>query len=207
LFAGAVHWNQNRRRRVVSAGTHDRAGHVPKRRLLPTSDFKQETAMTVTTLNDLFHETLKDIYYTEKKLVGALPNMANKASAPQLKDLILSHLAETEGHIERLEDVFAEIGQKPLTKKCEAIEGLLKEARALLDEIQDKRTLDAAIISSSQTVEHYEIARYGTLVAWAEELGLDKAAAMLQSTLDEELAADEALSVVADDYVNQKAAA
>jgi ferritin-like metal-binding protein YciE len=163
--------------------------------------------MTVTTLNDLFHETLKDIYYTEKKLVNALPNMANKASAPQLKDMILSHLAETEGHIERLEDVFAAIGQKPLTKKCEAIEGLLKEASELLDEIQDKRTLDAAIISSSQTVEHYEIARYGTLVAWAEELGLDEAAAMLQATLDEELAADDALSVIADDYVNRKAAA
>lgn len=163
--------------------------------------------MTVTTLNDLFHETLKDIYYTEKKLVKALPNMANKASAPQLKDMILSHLAETEGHVERLEDVFAAIGKKPLTKKCEAIEGLLKEAGELLDEIQDKRTLDAAIISSSQTVEHYEIARYGTLVAWAEELGLDEAAAMLQATLDEELAADDALSVIADDYVNQKAAA
>ncbi len=163
--------------------------------------------MTVTTLNDLFHETLKDIYYAEKKLVGALPKMVNKADAPVLKDLIQSHLAETEGHVARLEDVFAAIGKKPLAKKCEAIEGLLKEASGLLDEIKDKRTLDAAIISSSQTVEHYEIARYGTLVAWADELGLDKAAALLQATLDEELAADEALSEIAGDYVNQQAAA
>ena len=163
--------------------------------------------MTVTTLNDLFHETLKDIYFAEKKLVSALPKMANKAHSPQLKDTILSHLAETEGQVERLEDVFAAIGKKPMAKKCEAIEGLLKEATELLDEIKDKRTLDAAIISSSQTVEHYEIARYGTLVAWAEELGLDEVAAMLQATLDEELTADKALSAIADSFVNQKAAA
>ena len=163
--------------------------------------------MTVTTLNDLFHETLKDIYFAEKKLVIALPKMANKAHSPQLKDAILSHLAETEGQVERLEDVFAAIGKKPMAKKCEAIEGLLKEATELLDEIKDKRTLDAAIISSSQTVEHYEIARYGTLVAWAEELGLDEVAAMLQATLDEELTADKALSAIADSFVNQKAAA
>ena len=163
--------------------------------------------MTVTTLSDLFHETLKDIYYAEKKLVNALPKMASKAHSPQLKDALLSHLAETEGQVERLEDVFAAIDKKPLTKKCEAIEGLLKEASELLDEIKDKRTLDAAIISSSQTIEHYEIARYGTLVAWAGELGRDEVAAMLQSTLDEELAADTAFSAIAGSFVNQKAAA
>jgi ferritin-like metal-binding protein YciE len=163
--------------------------------------------MTVKTLNDLFHETLKDIYYTEKKLVKTLPKMAKKASSPKLKEAIQSHLSETEGHVERLEEVFASIGKKPVAKKCEALEGLLKEADELLAEIEDKRTLDAAIISSAQTVEHYEIARYGTLVAWAGELGFDDAATMLQSTLDEELAADEALSGIAGADVNQRAAA
>ncbi|MFN0190989.1 MAG: ferritin-like domain-containing protein [Aestuariivirga sp.] len=163
--------------------------------------------MTVKALDDLFHETLKDIYYAEKKLVKALPKMAKKAVSPELKEAIQSHLAETEGHVERLEQVFSDIGKKPVAKKCDAIEGLLKEADGLLAEIEDKRTIDAAIISSSQAVEHYEIARYGTLVAWAGELGHDNSVTLLQATLDEESAADEALSNLAGDYVNHRAAA
>jgi ferritin-like metal-binding protein YciE len=163
--------------------------------------------MTVKTLDDLFHETLKDIYYAEKKLVKTLPKMAKKAVSPRLKQAIQSHLAETEGHVERLEEVFEAIGKKPAAKKCEALEGLLKEADGLLAEIADERALDAAIISSAQAVEHYEIARYGTLAAWAEELGFDGAAKTLRSTLDEEMAADEALSGLAGEYVNHQAAA
>ena len=163
--------------------------------------------MTIKTLEDLFHETLKDIYYAEKKLVKTLPKMAKKAISPELKEAIQSHLTETEGHVERLEEVFSSIDKKPTAKKCEAMDGLVKEADEVLGEINDDRTLDAAIISSAQTVEHYEIARYGTLVAWAGKLGYDDAATILQLTLDEELAADEALSGLASDYANQKAAA
>jgi ferritin-like metal-binding protein YciE len=163
--------------------------------------------MTIKVLDDLFHETLKDIYYAEKKLVKTLPKMARKAISPELKKAIQSHLAETEGHVERLEEVFASIGKKPSSKKCEAMDGLVKEADEVLGEIDDERTLDAAIISSAQTVEHYEIARYGTLVAWAGELGHDEAASLLQSTLDEERAADEVLSGLATGSANHRAAA
>ncbi len=163
--------------------------------------------MPIKTLDDLFLETLKDIYYAEKKLVKTLPGMAKKARAPELKAAIESHAAETEIHVKRLEEVFAAMEKKPVAKKCEALEGLLKEAEEVTSEIEDDRTLDAAIISSSQTVEHYEIARYGTLVAWARELGMDDAESILQETLDEESAADEKLSALAEQSVNQRAAA
>jgi ferritin-like metal-binding protein YciE len=163
--------------------------------------------MTIKTLEDLFHETVKDIYYAEKKLVKTLPKMAKQAKSPQLKKAIQSHLTETGHQVERLEKVFASIDKKPVAKKCEAIEGLLKEADEVMAEIEDARTIDAAIISSAQTVEHYEIARYTTLICWAQELGLDDAAQLLQATLDEEIAADQSLGHLAEDYVNQKAAA
>jgi ferritin-like metal-binding protein YciE len=163
--------------------------------------------MAIKTLQDLFHETLKDIYYAEKKLVKTLPKMAKKAASPELKAAIESHLGETETHVERLEQVFASIGKKPLAKKCEALEGLLKEAEEVMAEIEDGHTRDAAIISSAQTVEHYEIARYGTLCCWARELGMDDAKSLLQETLDEEQAADQHLTRLADRSVNQQAAA
>ncbi len=163
--------------------------------------------MTIRTLEDLFVETLKDIYYAEKKLVKTLPKMAKKAVSPQLKQAIQSHLTETEGHVERLEEVFTAMDRKPMAKKCEALEGLVKEADEVLAEIEDARTLDAGIISSAQTVEHYEIARYGTLVCWARELGMEEAESLLQKTLDEEKAADEKLSGLAEEYINQQAAA
>ena len=163
--------------------------------------------MPVKTLEDLFLETLKDIYYAEKKLVKTLPQMAKKAKSPDLKAAIEMHATETETHVERLEEVFAAMEKKPVAKKCEALEGLLKEAEEVTSEIEDPRTLDAAIISSAQTVEHYEIARYGTLVAWARELGMDDAESILQETLDEESAADEKLSALAEQSVNQQAAA
>jgi ferritin-like metal-binding protein YciE len=161
----------------------------------------------INSLNDLFHETLKDLYYAEKKLVKTLPRMAKQATSTRLKEAIHDHLAETEGHVTRLEEIFATLDKKPIAKKCEAIEGLLKEADEVVAEIEDAETLDAVIISSAQTVEHYEIARYGTLVCWARQLGMDDVEALLHKTLDEEKAADQRLSGLAEEYVNQKAAA
>ena len=161
----------------------------------------------INSLNDLFHETLKDLYFAEKKLVKTLPRMAKKATSTRLKEAIHSHLAETEGHVTRLEEIFTMLDKKPIAKKCEAIEGLLKEADEVVAEIEDAETLDAAIVSSAQTVEHYEIARYGTLACWARQLGMDDVEAVLHKSLDEEKAADQKLSGLAEEYVNQKAAA
>ncbi len=163
--------------------------------------------MAVKTLNDLFIETLKDLYYVEKKLVQTLPKMASKASSPELKQAMEEHLAETETHVERLEQVFELLQQRASAKKCEALEGLLTEAEEVTGEIDDAQTLDAAIISSAQTVEHYEIARYGTLACWAAEIGNTDIAELLEQTLEEEKAADEKLSSIAEDSINQRAAA
>jgi ferritin-like metal-binding protein YciE len=163
--------------------------------------------MAVKTLEDLFHETLKDIYYAEKKLVKTLPKMAKKATAPELKHAIQGHLKETETHVKRIEQIFEGMGKRAVAKKCEALEGLIKETDEVTAEIEDKETLDSAIISSAQTVEHYEIARYGTLSAWAHELGMDDAAGLLEATLEEEKAADKKLSGLAEEQVNHRAAA
>jgi ferritin-like metal-binding protein YciE len=163
--------------------------------------------MAISALDDLFYETLKDLYFAEKKLVKALPKMIKAASSPNLVDAIKGHLAETSEHVERLEAVFEAIDRKPVAKKCDAIEGLIKEAESVLADIEDDDTMDAAIISSAQTVEHYEIARYGTLVAWAQQLGWGEAANLLQETLDEEKACDAALSQMAESTLNQQAAA
>ena len=163
--------------------------------------------MSVKTLNDLFVETLKDLYYVEKKLVKTLPKMAGKATSPDLKQAIEDHLTETETHVQRLEQVFQLLGQTASAKTCEALEGLIREADEVTGEIDDKQTLDAAIISSAQTVEHYEIARYGTLACWAAEIGNTEVAELLEQTLEEEKAADEKLSMIAEDQINQRAAA
>ncbi|MFN4140864.1 ferritin-like domain-containing protein [Aestuariivirga sp.] len=163
--------------------------------------------MSVKTLNDLFVETLKDLYYVEKKLVKQLPKMAEKATSPELKQAMEDHLSETETHVERLEQVFQLLDQRPTAKTCEALEGLLREAEETTSEIDDEQTLDAALISSAQTVEHYEIARYGTLACWAAEIGNNEVAELLEQTLEEEKAADEKLSTIAEDSINQRAAA
>jgi len=163
--------------------------------------------MAVTNLQDLFVETLKDLYYVEKKLVNALPKMMGKATSSDLKEAIESHLAETETHVQRLEQVFQLLDQRAVAKKCEAMEGLIKEAEEVTEEIQDEETLDAAIISSAQTVEHYEIARYGTLACWALEIGNSEISELLEQTLEEEKAADDKLSSLAEEFVNQRAAA
>lgn len=163
--------------------------------------------MSVKTLNDLFVETLKDLYYVEKKLVKTLPKMSEKATSPELRQAMEDHLRETETHVQRLEQVFELLGQRANAKTCEALEGLIREADETTGEIEDQQTLDAALISSAQTVEHYEIARYGTLACWAAEIGNTEVAELLEQTLEEEKAADEKLSVIAEDQINQRAAA
>jgi ferritin-like metal-binding protein YciE len=163
--------------------------------------------MTVKTLNDLFVETLKDLYYVEKKLVKTLPKLAKKATSPELKQAMEDHLEETETHVQRLEKIFEMLDQRATAKTCEALEGLIRESDEVTGEIDDEQTLDAALISSAQTVEHYEIARYGTLACWAAEIGNTDIAELLEQTLEEEKAADEKLSMIAEDQINQRAAA
>ncbi len=156
-------------------------------------------------LDELFHDTLKDIYYAEKKILSALPKMAKAAQNEDLTAAFEKHQAETEGQISRLEQVFELIDQKPQGKKCAAIEGILEEGQEIIKEYKGSPALDAGLVSSAQAVEHYEIARYGTLRTWAEELGLDDAAKLLQETLDEEEATDQALTEIAESVVNQEA--
>ena len=156
-------------------------------------------------LDELFHDTLKDIYYAEKKILSALPKMAKAAQNEDLRAAFEKHKTETEGQIDRLEQVFQLIEEKPQGKKCAAIEGILEEGQEIIKEYKGSPALDAGLVSSAQAVEHYEIARYGTLRTWAEELGLDDASKLLQETLDEEEATDQALTEIAESVVNQEA--
>jgi len=156
-------------------------------------------------LDELFHDTLKDIYYAEKKILSALPKMAKAAQNDDLTAAFEKHQAETEDQISRLEQVFELIDQKPQGKKCAAIEGILEEGQEIIKEYKSSPALDAGLVSAAQAVEHYEIARYGTLRTWAEELGLKDAAKLLQETLDEEEATDQALTQIAESVVNQEA--
>jgi ferritin-like metal-binding protein YciE len=157
------------------------------------------------TLDELFHDTLKDIYFAEKKILTALPKMAKAAQNEDLQAAFEKHRGETEGQIARLEQVFAEIEEKPQTKTCDAILGILKEGEEIMKEYKGSPAHDAGLLAAAQAVEHYEMSRYGTLVAWAEELGLEKSVDLLQETLDEEAATDEALTDLADDVINQQA--
>lgn len=158
-------------------------------------------------LDDLFHDTLKDIYYAEKKILAALPKMAKAAQNPDLKAAFEKHRSETEQQVDRLEQVFESIDQKPQGKKCDAIEGILDEGKEIIDEYKNSPALDAGLISAAQAVEHYEITRYGTLATWADELGNSKGAKLLKATLDEEEKTDVALSELAETCVNQQAEA
>ncbi|CAA2144390.1 MULTISPECIES: ferritin-like domain-containing protein [Methylobacterium] len=160
----------------------------------------------IQTLDDLFVHTLQDIYYAENQITKALPKMIAKATAPELKSGFEKHLKETEGQIERLERVFKMHGHTPKAVTCPAIDGIIKETNEVSGEIGDKQVLDAALIASAQAVEHYEITRYGTLVAWAKQLGRDDCAGVLQQTLDEERATDERLTRLAESQVNRRAA-
>lgn len=160
----------------------------------------------IKSLDDLFVHTLQDVYYAENQITKALPKMIEKATNAQLRQGFETHLRETEGQIERLERVFAMHGHKPKAVNCPAIDGIVKEANETAGEVADKEVLDAALLAAAQAVEHYEIARYGTLVAWAKRLGRDDCAAVLQQTLDEEKATDQKLTALAESRVNQKAA-
>jgi len=157
-------------------------------------------------LNDLFLHTLKDVLYAERQIVKALPKMARKAETPELKQAFEHHKEETQGQIERLEQIFEMLGKAPRGETCEAIQGLIDEAKEVMEDAEDATVLDAGLIASGQAVEHYEMARYGTLKAWADQLGMPEAAALLQQTLDEEKKADALLSRIAMAKTNRKAA-
>ena len=158
------------------------------------------------TLNDLFVEALKDVYHAEKQILRALPKMAKAAESDELRQAFEKHRAETEGHVERLEEVFEAIGKKAQGKTCEAIQGIIEEGEEIIAEYKGTPALDAGLIAAAQAVEHYEISRYGTLRTWAQELGLTEAAGLLEQTLAEEKKTDQALSELAEARVNQKAA-
>lgn len=157
-------------------------------------------------LEDLFLHTLKDIYYAENQLLKAIPKMEEKASNASLKKGFKAHLKQTETHVERLEKVFELCEVEPSGEKCDAIEGIIKEAQSVMTEVKDEETRDAAIIAAAQAVEHYEIARYGALVSWAERLGMDEAKNILRDTLAEEKDEDSKLTRLAEDKLNAKAA-
>jgi ferritin-like metal-binding protein YciE len=157
------------------------------------------------TLDDLFHETLKDIYYAEKKILTALPKMAKAAQSGGLRAAFEKHERETEGQVGRLEKVFALIEQPAKGKRCDAIEGLIEEGKEIINEFKGSPALDAGLLAGAQAVEHYEISRYGTLKTWAEKLGLQQAVRLLDQTLTEEKNTDEALTELADAAVNQEA--
>jgi ferritin-like metal-binding protein YciE len=158
-------------------------------------------------LDALFHNTLKDIYFAEKKILSALPKMAKAAQSDELKAAFEKHRGETEGQIERLEQVFAIIGEKPRGKTCAAIVGITDEGAEIMEEYKGSPALEAGLLAAAQAVEHYEISRYGTLRAWAEELRLNDAVELLQETLEEEKATDEALTEIAKSAINQRAEA
>jgi ferritin-like metal-binding protein YciE len=159
------------------------------------------------TLQDLFHDTLKDIYFAEKKIMGALPKMAKAAQNDELRAAFEKHLEETEGQVERLEAVFDEINARPQGKTCDAIIGLLEEGKEIMSAYKGAPALDAGLLAAAQAVEHYEISRYGTLITWADELGLPNAAKLLKQTLAEEKKTDETLTGIAKTVVNMEAEA
>jgi ferritin-like metal-binding protein YciE len=158
-------------------------------------------------LEELFHDTLKDIYFAEKKILTTLPKMAKATQNEELRAAFEKHEAETEDQVGRLEQVFAAIDKKPQGKTCAAIVGITDEGAEIMKEYKGSPALDAGLLAAAQAVEHYEISRYGTLIAWAEELGLEDAVSLLQETLEEEKTTDETLTDIAKSAVNQQAEA
>jgi ferritin-like metal-binding protein YciE len=157
------------------------------------------------TLEDLFYETLKDIYYAERKILKALPKMAKGAQSQQLKAAFEKHRDQTEGHVERLQQVFDIFGKRALGKTCPAIDGIIEEGEEIMDDFKETPALDAGLISAAQAVEHYEITRYGTLKRWAQNLGMSDAVTLLDATLKEEEKTDVDLTKLADADANMKA--
>jgi ferritin-like metal-binding protein YciE len=157
------------------------------------------------TLSDLFHETLKDIYFAENKIIKTLPNMAKAAQSKDLANAFNKHLRETQGQVKRLDQVFRIIGKPARGKTCAAINGITDEGAEIMKDFKGMPALDAGLLAAAQAVEHYEISRYGTLRTWAEELGMPDAARLLQATLDEEEATDQTLSKLATSVINLEA--
>ena len=168
---------------------------------------KQTKSKQSKTLQELFHDTLKDIYYAEKKILATLPKMVKAAQSDDLKAAFEKHRKETEDQVERLDRVFEEIDKKAQGKTCAAIVGITDEGAEIMKSYKGSPALDAGLLSAAQAVEHYEISRYGTLIAWAEELGLEEAVSLLEETLEEEKATDEALTKIAETAINQQAEA
>ncbi|PTM86331.1 YciE/YciF ferroxidase family protein [Mycoplana dimorpha] len=157
-------------------------------------------------LNDLLYETLKDIYFAEKQILTALPKMADAAQSADLKQAFKTHEGETETHVARLEEVFELIGKPAQQKTCTAILGIIEEGKEVMSDFKGTDALDAGLLAGAQAVEHYEISRYGTMIAWATRLGLDEVADLLAQTLDEEETTDELLTEIAEAVVNGEAA-
>lgn len=160
----------------------------------------------IKTMDDLYVHTLKDIYYAENQILKALPDMIEKASDSGLKQGFTSHLAETKNHVARLDQAFKALGMKPEGVDCPAIDGIIDETNEIAGEVADKKVLDAALIAAGQAVEHYEMTRYGTLIAWSKQLGRADVASLLEQTLKEEKAADAKLTGLAERGINAKAA-
>jgi ferritin-like metal-binding protein YciE len=156
-------------------------------------------------MEELFHAQLQDVYYAEKQLLKALPKLAKNSTNDRLAEAFTNHLHETEGQVDRLEKVFELMEKKPRGKKCDAILGIIAEGQEVIDEITDDAVRDAGLVGAAQAAEHYEIARYGTLIAWAELLGLEEAVEQLSETLDEEKNANQLLTSIAEDGVNEAA--
>ena len=163
--------------------------------------------MPVKSMEDLFLLTLKDVYHGEKQILRALPKMAKKASSQELRQAFETHREETLGQVERLEQIFEKLGKRARGEPCEAIEGLIEEGKEIMEEVQDPEVLDAGLIAAAQAVEHYEIARYGPLAAWAKQLGQNEIAELLSQTLAEEKKTDELLNRLAEGRINKRAAA
>lgn len=162
--------------------------------------------MAMQSLDDLFMHFLRDIYYAEKQVLKALPKMARKADSDRLRDAFESHHAETEQHVANLEQIFESMGVRARGVTCEAIDGILDEGKEIMTEATDPDARDAGMIAAAQAVEHYEITRYGTLIAWAKQLGHADAAKLLKANLDQEYAADKKLSDLAERVLNREAA-
>jgi ferritin-like metal-binding protein YciE len=170
-------------------------------------NFKEQRVMAKKqkAMNDLFHDGLKDIYYAEKKILKALPKMARGAQSDEVRQAFETHRDETETQVERLEQVFDILGKRAQGKTCPAIDGLIEEGAEILDEYKGAPAIDAGLVAAAQSVEHYEIARYGTLKRWAQLLGMNDAAKLLDQTLSEEIKTDGTLTKIADKVANEEA--
>ena len=166
----------------------------------------KEIPMIEKTLSDLFLAQLKDIYYAEKKIFRTLPKMVKAAKVPELKQALTTHREETQGHIDRLEQVFEMIGKRPQAKPCEAINGIVAEGEETIEEFGESPAIDTGIVAAGQAVEHYEMARYGALAAWAGQLGMPEAAALLNQTLQEEMKAEKLLTQIGSSKADKTAA-